>query len=170
MHFGLPSSIISNHNCISFGDFLHALWELMDAKLKRSNVIHPKTYGYKNVVNSNIIQFWQIFNHKNTKIWDVNIPYAQHNYNHEEHSASGTSSLQEWLGILLKDPFTNLRPIFEATMANEIVAHEQAIRFNNHIQKIYDQVQEALDKSQQKHKAKDDQHYIHHQFHTRDRV
>ena len=41
VHFGLPSSIISDRYSRYLGKFWSSLWELMDTKLKKSTKFHP---------------------------------------------------------------------------------------------------------------------------------
>jgi hypothetical protein len=45
VHFGLPTSIISNRDTRFLGDFWTRLWRMMDTKLKRSIAFHPQIDG-----------------------------------------------------------------------------------------------------------------------------
>jgi hypothetical protein len=45
VHFGLPTSIISDRYTRFLGDFWTSLWRMMDTKLKRSIAFHPQTDG-----------------------------------------------------------------------------------------------------------------------------
>ena len=45
VHFGLPTSIVSNRDSRFVGKFWSSLWELMDAKLKKSMTFHPQIDG-----------------------------------------------------------------------------------------------------------------------------
>jgi hypothetical protein len=51
VHFGLPTSIISNRDTRFLGDFWTSLWRMMDTKLKRRSAFHPQTDGRIEVVN-----------------------------------------------------------------------------------------------------------------------
>jgi hypothetical protein len=41
VHFGLPTSIVSNQDTRFLGYFWTKLWRMMDTKLKRSTAFHP---------------------------------------------------------------------------------------------------------------------------------
>jgi hypothetical protein len=45
VHFGLPTSIISDQDSHILGEFWSSLWRLMDTKLKRSIDFHPQIDG-----------------------------------------------------------------------------------------------------------------------------
>ena len=55
VHFGLPTSIVSDRNSRFVGKFWSSLWELMDTKLKKSTTFHSQTYGQIEVVNKTVI-------------------------------------------------------------------------------------------------------------------
>ena len=45
VHFGLPTSIVSDHDSQFVGNFWSNLWNLMDTKLKKGTSFHSKTNG-----------------------------------------------------------------------------------------------------------------------------
>jgi hydrogenase maturation factor len=42
VHFGLPTSIISDRDTRFLGDFWTRLWRMMETKLKKSTAFHPQ--------------------------------------------------------------------------------------------------------------------------------
>jgi hypothetical protein len=57
VHFGLPTSIVSNQDTRFLRDFWTSLCRMMDIKLKRSIVFHPQTKRQTKVVNITILLF-----------------------------------------------------------------------------------------------------------------
>ena len=55
VHFGLPTSIVSDRDSRFVGNFSSKLWYMMDTKLKKSTSFHPQTDGQPEVVNRNVI-------------------------------------------------------------------------------------------------------------------
>lgn len=57
IHFGLPTSIVSDRDSQFVGNFWSNLWNLMDTKLKKRMTFHPPTDGQTKVVNKIVIHF-----------------------------------------------------------------------------------------------------------------
>jgi hypothetical protein len=81
VHFGLPTSIISDRDTQFLGDFWKNLWRMMDTKLKRSTAFHPQTNEHTAVVNRTVVLFLRGYYSKHPKLWDEQIPYVKHAYN-----------------------------------------------------------------------------------------
>ena len=88
VHFGLPTSIVSNRDSQFVGKFWSSLWELTDIRLKKSTEFHPQTDGQTEVVKRTVIQLLQGYCSKHPKIWDENLCYVQHSYNRAKHSST----------------------------------------------------------------------------------
>ena len=70
VHFGFPTSIISNRDSRFLGGFWSTLWGLMDKNLKKSIAFHPQTDGQTKVVNIIVVHLLQGYCRKHPKIWD----------------------------------------------------------------------------------------------------
>jgi hypothetical protein len=81
VHFGLPTTIVSDRDTRFLGDFWTSLWRMMDTKLKRITVFHPQTDTQTKLVNQTMVIFLLGYYNKHPKLWDERIPYVQHAYN-----------------------------------------------------------------------------------------
>ena len=75
IHFGLPTSIISDRDSRFVGNFWSSLWEMMDTKLKKSTAFHPQTDGQTEVVNRTIVHLLRGYCSKHPKLWDEHLHY-----------------------------------------------------------------------------------------------
>ena len=98
VHFGLPTSIISNRDSLFLGEFWTKLWCMMDTKLKRSTDFHPQTDGQIEVFNMTVVHLLRGYCNKHPKLWDEQIQYVQHAYNRAMHSYTQSSPFETCLG------------------------------------------------------------------------
>jgi hypothetical protein len=155
VHFGIPRSIISDRDTRFLSAFWTTLWEKMDTKLKRSTTFHPQIDGKTKVVNKTLVQLLRGYNQKHSKTWDENLVYIQHSYNRAVHTSTGKSPFETCFGYFPPSP---LDIAYGATRRSEGRSYKgDALRDKNFIEKIrkiHLQVQETLQKSQEKYKAK----------------
>lgn len=76
VHFGLPTSIISNRDSRFMGEFWSNLWGLMDTKLKKSTTFHPQTDGKIEVVRKIVVHLLRGYCRKHSKLWDESLHYV----------------------------------------------------------------------------------------------
>jgi len=67
--FGLPTSIVSDHDSRFVEKFWSSRSELMDTKLNKNTTFHPCTYGQIEVVNKTVLQFLRGYCSKHPKLW-----------------------------------------------------------------------------------------------------
>ena len=65
VHFGLPTSIVSDRDSQFFGDFWSKLWDMMDTRLKKSRTFHLQTDGQTEAVNMKMIHLLRGYCRKN---------------------------------------------------------------------------------------------------------
>jgi hypothetical protein len=168
VHFGLPKSIISDRDSRFVGSFWSSLWALMDTKLKKSTAFHPQTDGQTEVVNRTVVHLLRAYCSKHPKLWDEHLHYVQHAYNRAKHSSTQMSPFETCFGYLPKSPL-------DFIFGKDIVVDGQydidrAEKFIEQIQSIHQVVQEQLEKSQAKYKARHDKHRVDHSFEVGDEV
>jgi hypothetical protein len=104
VHFGLPTSIVSDRDSRFMGKFWSILWELMDTRLKKTTTFHPQIDGQTKVVNRTIVHLLRAYCNKHPKLWDEHLCYVQHVYNRAKHSSTHISPFETCLGYLQKSP------------------------------------------------------------------
>jgi hypothetical protein len=57
VHFGIPTSIVSDRDTQFLGDFWTRLWSMVDTELKRTIAFHPYTDREIEVVNRTMVLF-----------------------------------------------------------------------------------------------------------------
>ena len=70
VHFGLPTSIVSDRDSRFIANFWSNLWRMMDTKLKKSTAFHPQTDGQTKVANRTIVHLLRGYCNKHPKFWD----------------------------------------------------------------------------------------------------
>ena len=76
----------------------------MDTKLKKSIAFHPQTDGKTEVVNRTVVQILRGYCSKHPKLWDEQLQYIHHAYNHAVHSSMKRSPFETCFGYLPKTP------------------------------------------------------------------
>eukprot|EP00253_Pinus_taeda_P029627 PITA_29627 len=168
IHFGLPTSIISDRDSRFVGNFWSNLWEMMDTRLKKSTAFHPQTDGQTEVVNRTIVHLLRGYCSKHPKLWDEHLHYIQHAYNRAKHSSTNTSPFEACFGYLPKSPLDFILEKYVTIEGHSDV--EKSRSFIERIQQIHHQIQEQLEKSQGKYKERHDKHRVDHKFQEGDEV
>ena len=104
VHFGLPTSIVSDKDYRFIGNFWSNLWRMMDTKLKKSIAFHPQEDGQTKVVNRTAMHLLREYCSKHHKLWDEKLHYIQHAYNRAKHSSTQTSPFEVCFGYFPKAP------------------------------------------------------------------
>ena len=168
VHFGLPTSIVSDRDSRFVGKFWSSLWELVDTRLKKSTTFHAQTDGQIEVVNRPVIQLLRGYCSKHHKLWDEHLRYVQHAYNQAKHSSIQRSPFETYYGFTPRSP---LDFVFGKEIA--VDGHsdvDKVAKFIEQIQEIHKAVQEQLEKSQAKYKARHDKRQMEHSFQFGDQV
>lgn len=151
MYFGIPKSIILDRDIRFLSAFWTALWEKMNPRLKRSTTFHPQTDGQIEVVNRALVHLLRGYNQKHPRTWDENFIYAQHPFNREVHTSTSKSPFGTGFGYLPLSPLDVVYGQREGAGEDTIGEALIAERFIDKIRQIHLQIQETLQKSQEKY-------------------
>ena len=69
VHFGFPTSIVSDRDSRFIMNFWSNLWR-MDTKLKKSTTFHPQTNKQIEVLNKTFVYLFRGYCSKHPKLWD----------------------------------------------------------------------------------------------------
>ena len=92
----------------------------------------------------------------------------QHAYNRAKHSSKHRSPFETYFGVIPKSPLD-----FAFSKVIEVDGHsdaDKATKFIEQIQEIHQAVQEQVERSQAKYKARHDEHRMEHNFQVGDQV
>jgi hypothetical protein len=144
----------------------------LDTKLTKSMTFHPQTDGQTEVVNRMIVHILCMYNSKNPHTWDEILPYVQHSYNRALHSSTDHNPFQVGLGFQPLGPIDVALPLVVTLIDSSLDPTEakKATRLIERIQHIRQQVQDILQKSNDKYKQRHDQHQVPHKFQVGDKV
>jgi hypothetical protein len=119
-----------------------------------------------------IVHILRMYNSKHPRTWDESLTYVQHSYNRALHSSTGHNPFQVGLGFQPLGPIDVALP-FAVTSTDSSLAPTEAdktTQFIEWIQHIYQQVEDILQKSNDKYKQRHDQHRVLHKFQVGDKV
>jgi hypothetical protein len=119
-----------------------------------------------------IVHILRMYNSKHPRTWDESLPYVQHSYNRALHSSTSHNPFQVGLGFQPLGPIDVALPL-AVTSTDSSPAPTKADKatwFIEWIQHIHQQVQDILQKSNDKYKQRHDQHQVPHKFQVGDKV
>jgi hypothetical protein len=107
-----------------------------------------------------------MYNSNNPLTWDEILPYVQHSYNRALHSSTNHIPFQVGLGFQPLGPIDVALPLAVTSTDSSLAPTEvdKATQFIEKIHYIYQQVQDILQKSNDKYKQRHDQHRVPHKF------
>jgi len=156
VHFVFPTSIISDRDSLLVRNVWSSLWGFMDTKLKKSTAFHPQIDGQTEVVNRIVIHLLHEYCNKHSNLWDEHLHYVHHAYNRAKHTSTQTLPFEACLGYFPKCPLDLIFRKDVAIDGHSDIDYER--RFIEQIQLVHQRVQEQLEKSQAKYKARHKKH------------
>ena len=92
--YGIPKSIVSDHDVKFLSYFWKTLWGKLGTKLLFSTTCHPQTDGQTEVVNRTLSQLLRAVIQKNLKSWEEWLPFVEVAYNRSVHSTTTFSPFE----------------------------------------------------------------------------
>jgi hypothetical protein len=133
---------------------------------------HPQADGQIEVINQMIVHILHMYNSKHPRTRDESLPYVQHSYKRALHNSTDHNPFQVGLGFQPLGPIDVALPL--AVTSNDSSPSptevDKATQFIELIQHIHQQVQDILQKSNDKYKQCHDQHQVPHKFQVGDKV
>jgi hypothetical protein len=156
-HFGLPTSIISDHDAHFLNTFWKTLWDLLGCQLKYSTAFHPQTDGQTKVVNHSLVHALHIQFSK-TKQWDTTLHVIQHSYNRVVHISTGISPFEACFGYQPLAPYELPLTLQPSGTPHQQKEQTSTLSFLQNLAHKHAQVSEALKATQQCYKSHHDAH------------
>jgi hypothetical protein len=113
-----------------------------------------------------IVHILPMYNSKHPRTWDESLPYVHHSYNQVLHNSTSHNPFQVGLGFQPLGSIDVALPL-AVTSTNSYptpIEAEKATQFIERIHHIHQQVQYILQKSNNKYKQHNDQHWVPHKF------
>jgi hypothetical protein len=119
-----------------------------------------------------VVHILRMYNSKHPCTWDESLHYVQNSSNQALHSSTSHSPFQVGLGFQPLAPIDVSLPLAVTSTDSSLVPIEadKATQFIERIQHIHQQVQDILQKSNDKYKQCHDQHRVPHKFQVGDKV
>ncbi|MCO5557923.1 hypothetical protein L7F22_011496 [Adiantum nelumboides] len=146
-HHGMPKTIVSDKDPRMTSLFWQALFENLGSKLDFSSAYHPQTDGQSEIANVIVLDLLKCYVLKKQSEWKKYLPLVEFAYNNTIHSSIGKAPFE----VIYGKPI--LLPIL-ATKENIFAADE----FMHDIDTTYQQVKQAIVRSQEKQKRNADKH------------
>jgi hypothetical protein len=89
--YGLPLSIVFDHNMRFLSHFWRCLWQLSHTKLDFRSAYHPQTDGQTEVVNRSLGALLRSLVGENLKSWDQQLYQAEFTFNQSINQSTGLS-------------------------------------------------------------------------------
>jgi hypothetical protein len=119
-----------------------------------------------------IVHILRMYNSNHPRTWYESLPYVQHSYNRALHSSINHNPFQVGLGFQPLGSIDVVHP-FMVTSTHSSLAPNEADKdtwFIERIDHILQQVQDILQKSNDKYKQHHNQHRVPHKFQVGDKV
>jgi hypothetical protein len=119
-----------------------------------------------------IVHILFMYNSKQPRTWNEILPYVQHSYNQALRSTTDHNPFQVGLGFQPLGPIDVALPLAVTSTDSSLAPTEadKATWSIERIQHICQQVQDIIQKSNDKYKQRHDQHWVPHKFQVGDKV
>ncbi|MCO5581802.1 hypothetical protein L7F22_035691 [Adiantum nelumboides] len=146
-YYGMPQSIVSDHDPRMTSLFWRGLFENMGTTLKFSSSFHPQTDGQSEEANSNVLDLLKCYVSEHKGKWEQYLPLVEYPYNNIVHSSTGKAPFEIIEGDKKVPPILRTKDkIFEAD------------KYVQDMDEMYKKVKVALERTQAKQKKAAERH------------
>jgi hypothetical protein len=136
--YGIPNTIVSDHDAKFLSHFWRSLWNKLGTKLLFSTTCHPQTDGQTEVVNRTLSTMLRAVLDKNLKRWEDCLPHVEFAYNHATHSSTKMCPFQ-----IVYD-YVPRAPIDLFSLDAKDVPHIDAVAHVEHMIDLHGQTQQNI--------------------------
>ncbi|MCO5574990.1 hypothetical protein L7F22_028787 [Adiantum nelumboides] len=146
-YHGMPISIVSGRDPRMAGLFWRALWQNLHSTLRFSSSYHPQTDGQSEIVNSAVLDLLKCYVSDNPAQWEHYLPLVEFAYKTTIHSSTDKAPFEVVEGARKPPPMVKVMDdVFEAD------------KFVEDLDLACQQVQQTIQKAQEKQKKAADKH------------
>ncbi|MCO5614089.1 hypothetical protein L7F22_068370 [Adiantum nelumboides] len=143
----MPRLIVSDRAPRMTGLFWRALWHNLHLTLRFSSSYHPQTDGQSEIVNSAVLDLLKCYASDNPAQWEHFLPLVEFAYNNTIHSSTGKALFEIVEGARKPPPMVKVMDdVFEAD------------KFVENLGLVYQELQQVIQKAQEKQKKAADKH------------
>ncbi|MCO5566954.1 hypothetical protein L7F22_020637 [Adiantum nelumboides] len=144
-YHGMPTLVARDPRMT--GLFWRALWQNLHSTLRFSTSYHPQTDDQSEIVNFAVLDLLKCYVSNNLAQWEHYLPLVEFAYNNTIHSSTGKAPFEIAAGAQKPPPMVKVMDnVFEAD------------KFVEDLALAYQQVQQAIQKAQEKQKKVADKH------------
>ncbi len=124
LRYGLPSSIISDHDPQWMSDFWRSIVKHLKTRMALSSLHHPQHDGQTEVVNKTLESMLRAYMSEDQSSWAEWLHLLEFTYNSHIHTSTSLTPFQLLLGFQLSSPLSRITPELDKSEVNYSLSAE----------------------------------------------